>query len=158
MYGAVTPFPHPNAVIARSTEGTTRQSVTLIVCGGAATSFRRQANIVYAKRNIVFRRKPRLRGADFAFPLPSVTLRVTAPPPHLRWGKELCVSAVLARRRRSGGVKTPPYGVWRVLRRFSAPTLSLRGVPKVRRGNPFFLYRLRRSRNIVSPSGEHRLR
>ena len=63
-----------------------------------------------------------------------------------------------------GGVKTPPYGVGCVLSirsaevRFRTQTPSLRGVPKVRRGNPFSLYRLRRSRNIVSPTGEHRLR
>ena len=49
----------------RSPEGAAAIRFPFIVCGEAATSFRRQANIVYAKRNIVFRRKPRLREADF---------------------------------------------------------------------------------------------
>ena len=70
----------------RSPEGAAAIRFPFIVCGEAATSFRRQANIVYTKRNIVFRRKPRsAEPTSFSPPLSQLTL--TAPPPSRKKGR-----------------------------------------------------------------------
>ena len=87
---------------------------SLIVCGGAATSFRRQANIVLAKRNIVFRRKPR-SAEPTSFSPPLTRLRRELPPHGCAAGE----GALRKRRptvsgaaiKRTAGLKPRPTGL-----------------------------------------------